>query len=260
MKQDPTAYWSQHTGAFTGVLERKPPTNYRGGMAPSNLALHHPAGPLLEEYSTEGCPVDCGNDWSRDNIKAAINFGNHPMEESAVDQFRRETLDKEKRGLVELVDIDELFNRPDSTFPTNLKSSPLSAVLHKSRGWRAILDLSWMLEWSGGNIPSVNEKSTKLSPNGSIDQLGHVLQRLIYDMATAPDGKKVYAVKWDVKDGFWQMVCQSGAEWNFCYVLPEENGVARTLVKPKSLQMQTRRRRSESSCARAQYSSRSLLE
>ena len=237
LQQDPPEYWTQHTGAFTDNMERTPPTGYRGGMAPSNLALHHPAGPLLKEYSTTGCPVDCGTNWSRENIKAAIEFGNHPMEETAVQQFWDETLDKAKRGLVELIDIEELLQRPDSTFPTNLKSSPLSAVVHKSRGWRAILDLSWMLEWEGGKVPSVNEKSTKISPNGSIDQLGHVLQRLIYAMATAPDGKKVYAAKWDVKDGFWQMVCQLGAEWNFCYVLPEKDGVARTLVKPKSLQM-----------------------
>ena len=69
-----------------------------------------------------------------------------------------------------------------------------------------------------------------------MDQIGHVLQRLIHAVATAPDGKKIYFAKWDVKDGFWQMVAQSGAEWNFCYVLIAPDG-KKKIIKPSSLQM-----------------------
>ena len=56
-------------------------------------------------------------------------------------------------------------------------------------------------------------------------------------MATAPEGKKVYMAKWDVKDGFWQMVSQRGSEWNFCHILPQEAGKPVKIIKPKSLQM-----------------------
>ena len=56
-------------------------------------------------------------------------------------------------------------------------------------------------------------------------------------MATAPEGKKIYAAKWDVKDGFGRMSCEKGAEWNFAYVLPQEEGKPPKLVIPTSLQM-----------------------
>jgi hypothetical protein len=43
--------------------------------------------------------------------------------------------------------------------------------------------------------------------------------------------------KWDIKDGFWRMDCTAGEEWNFAYVLPQEDGKPVTLVVPTSLQM-----------------------
>ncbi len=43
--------------------------------------------------------------------------------------------------------------------------------------------------------------------------------------------------KWDIKDGFWRMECAAGEEWNFTYVLPQEEGEPLTLVVPTSLHM-----------------------
>jgi hypothetical protein len=43
--------------------------------------------------------------------------------------------------------------------------------------------------------------------------------------------------KWDIKDGFCRMDCVEGEEWNFAYVLPQEEGKPITLVVPMSLQM-----------------------
>jgi hypothetical protein len=43
--------------------------------------------------------------------------------------------------------------------------------------------------------------------------------------------------KWDIKDGFWCMDCEEGEEYNFAYVLPQEEGIPITLVVPTSLQM-----------------------
>ena len=64
-------------------------------------------------------------------------------------QFHDEALEKQKCGLVEIIDWEALKALPDGQFPEALKSSPLSTVPHKSRGWRAILDLSWVLQWGG---------------------------------------------------------------------------------------------------------------
>jgi len=43
--------------------------------------------------------------------------------------------------------------------------------------------------------------------------------------------------KCDIKDGFWQMVCEEGEEWNVAYVLPQSEGEPVKLVIPTSLQM-----------------------
>lgn len=43
--------------------------------------------------------------------------------------------------------------------------------------------------------------------------------------------------KWDIKDGFWRLDCEAGQEWNFAYVIPQEDGKPVKLVIPTSLQM-----------------------
>ena len=50
-------------------------TNFVGLMRPRDAALDHPAGPKLLEYATKGCPVDCGPDWTREQIEHAIKEG-----------------------------------------------------------------------------------------------------------------------------------------------------------------------------------------
>ena len=41
----------------------------------------------------------------------------------------------------------------------------------------------------------------------------------------------------DIKDGFWRMIYEEEAEWNFCYVLPALPGSEPKIVVPTSLQM-----------------------
>ena len=43
--------------------------------------------------------------------------------------------------------------------------------------------------------------------------------------------------KWDIKDGFWRMDCEGREEWNFAYVLPQEEGKLVQIVLPTLLQM-----------------------
>jgi hypothetical protein len=43
--------------------------------------------------------------------------------------------------------------------------------------------------------------------------------------------------KWDIKNGFWRMDCENGEEWNFAYVLPQEEGKLVQIVVPTLLQM-----------------------
>jgi len=208
-------------------------------MRPKGLALEHPAADILLRYAMGGCPVNAGRPWTRQEMAAAIERGPHvsAMVPDAMDQLNSEVEDKVKKGQVKLVLWDDIKHNP----PRELKVSPIAMIPHKSRKYRAILDLSFECRLkSGGVIPSVNSSTTKTAPHGAINQMGHSLMRIIHAFAEAdrtyPDAK-IFSAKWDIKDGFWRLVCEEGEEWNFAYVLPQEEGKPIKLVVPTALQM-----------------------
>ena len=51
------------------------PNNFIGLMRPKGDALNHPASENLLQYATQGCPVDCGRDWTIEELEAAIKKG-----------------------------------------------------------------------------------------------------------------------------------------------------------------------------------------
>ena len=74
----------------------------------------------------------------------------------------------------------------------------------------------------------MNENSKKKSPVGAIDQIGHVVLRLIHIFAEAPDGAKIFQSKWDIKDGFWRLDCKEVEEWNFSCLTTEARHANKT--------------------------------
>ena len=40
--------------------------------------LQHPAANLLLQYAVEGCPVDCKDNWTLEQLEKAIKRGAHP--------------------------------------------------------------------------------------------------------------------------------------------------------------------------------------
>ena len=110
-------------------------------------------------------------------------------------------------------------------------------IPHKSRKFRAILDLSYTIKLMERRIEAVNDTTTKTAPQGAMDQMGHVLDRIIYAFAEAEEDDIIFQGKTDVKDGFWRCVAEDGHEWNFAYVLPQKEGEPVRLVIPTSLQM-----------------------
>ena len=208
-------------------------------MCPAGAALLHPAAPLLVEYSTKGCPVDTGLPWTKQQIVAAIRRGPHvsALAPDAMLQFDAEIAEKVAAGQARLVSWDSIQDSP----PTLLKISPIAMVPHKSRAYRAILDLLFNVRLPDGtSAPSVNATTIKTAPKGSVDQLGHALNRLIHAFANTPSEAPIYMAKWDIKDGFWRLNCEEGQEWNFAYVQPSSHHATPTnptLVIPTSLQM-----------------------
>ena len=211
---------------------------YVGLMRPKGKALKHPAAAELLQYATEGCPVDCGPNWSKERIVAAIAMGpsksaQHP-EAAAV--CREEALEKVKEGHCRLIDWDDIKDNP----PPNLKISPIAAIPHKSRAYRMILNLAYQIKLNTTKLNSVNETTNKLlAPQHAMFELGNVIPRLIWSMAHAPDnGVPLLFTKIDLKDGYWRMVVNEDNAWNFAYVLPKLKPTDKTqLVIPDALQM-----------------------
>jgi hypothetical protein len=179
-----------------------------------------------------------GDTWTQELIEAAIKKGAHPsaLDPEASRQLRDETLEKVNQGYARLVYWDDIKNNP----PPNLKISPIAAIPHKSRKWRMILDLSHGVTLRNVKHPSVNEATNPtVAPKHSMAELGNVLPRIIYAVATAPDSQgPVLFSKIDIKDGYWRMVVPQDDEWHFAYVLPTDNpDDPIQLVIPSCLQM-----------------------
>ena len=209
---------------------------FRGLMAPTGVALSHPAAKLLTRYATKGCPADCGEDWTIEQMEAAIRRGPHPSayNDGAAEQLREETEEKVTQGYAKVVRWSELKDNP----PTKLKISPVAMIPHKSRKYRCILDLSFELRYMGQLLTSVNDATTKQAPQEAMGELGTVLERLIDAVAHAnPQDGDIRFSKLDIKDGFWRMNVEEGAEWNFAYVLPGGDPADPELVIPQALQM-----------------------
>ena len=83
----------------------------------------------------------------------------------------------------------------------------------------------------------MNESSKETAPKGAIDQLGFSLIRINHAFVQARMDAKIFMAKWDIKDGFWWLDCELGEEYNFVYVLPQEENKPIKLVIPTSLQM-----------------------
>jgi hypothetical protein len=127
---------------------------------------------------------------------------------------------KVKAGQAKLVFWEDIKHNPPSQF----KISPIAAIPHKSKVFQFILDLSFHLQLQNdGFLNFVNDATLKLAPQGALDQLGHAMSRIIQAFAKAEEDAKIFMAEWDIKDGFWRMDCKEGEEYNFAYLLPQDN-------------------------------------
>jgi len=175
---------------------------FRGRMRPDPGISHHPAFDMLMQYAMEGCPVDCGEPWTREHLEAAVERGPHMLATlpEAAAALQNEAMEKVDQGFAKIYNWDDIKGNPHP----NLKISPLVAVPHKSPLFRAILDLSYCLRLHGIYLPSVNEATLPLSDHKAMEQMGNVLKRLITTVAgTKQSHGPIVFAKWDIKDGFW---------------------------------------------------------
>ena len=221
-------------------------TPAKGQMFPGLIAQDHPAGSMLKTWGTHGCKVDIEKDWTAKQLDEAVAYGAHPSARTpaAAQALRKESFEKQAQGKVTMEPWSVLRKCLFAEDNTTCKISPCAAIPHKSRLFRLLLDLSDKGQRRKGMEvkPSVNELTTEATaPAHSMSQLGQVLPRVIYHMATWPtsDGP-VHMAKLDIKDGFWRVAVESSGELAFCYVLPPDPNMPDTdpiIVIPQALQM-----------------------
>ena len=209
-------------------------------MNPQTNAMNHPATDLLQHYADNGCPVDCGKDWSREHIETLLQKGPHKSSTSqeAVDAFNTELKEKIRNGYSKVVRYGDI----KKNLPKKLKISPVAMIPHKSRSFRTILDLSFQLRLKGIIQDSVNSATKRMAPAESMVQLGQCMQRIVALLADNYDPKNPFVFsKLDIKDGFWRMSVNEDDAWNFCYVLPTVESPTNIddilIVVPSCLQM-----------------------
>ena len=219
-------------------------------MSPQALAKRLlPAGlyETLMGFATEGCPADCGPDWSEEVLQAALDLGPHPsaLLPENVGLVWEDATYQSDAGFVRIVSQSTLL----ASLWTRLKLSRVAVVPQENRRGRTILDLSAGVELAakrmGGSRkkrkrrhPSVNETTTPAEDQGPVKALGSALPSILRFMYETDPEWQINWNKIDLSDGFWRMVVEAGEEYNFAYQLPRRPGDMETYyVIPAALQM-----------------------
>ena len=141
------SFWTTHSS--TAILPTKDqwPKIYLNEMCPTEIATSHPAGALLAEWVTMGCPTKTGRLWTKEELCEAVERGPHQsaLSPEALAHFAAESAEKIKAGQAKLVLWDDIKDNP----PTQLK---MAAIPHKSKAFRSILDLSFWLHLKYGGF------------------------------------------------------------------------------------------------------------
>ena len=111
------------------------PPLFIGLMYPHKHVLEHPVAPLLQTWETTGCPVNCGTNWSTDEIMAAIQCRVHPsahVPPEAAAACCNKALACVVDGCCHIVDWETIQHNHSK----NIKVSPITPIPHKSRAYR----------------------------------------------------------------------------------------------------------------------------
>ena len=116
------------------------------------------------------------------------------------------------KGRAQVVSWDDTKDNP----PGDLKIPNIVMVLNKSRKFRAILNLSYTIKLMKHRIEYINDTNTKT---------------VKIKMESYVQSKKMY------NNGLWRCVAEEGQEWNFTYVVPQEEGEISKVVVTTSPQI-----------------------
>jgi hypothetical protein len=218
-------------------------------MSPSTCVHFHPFTETLREWE-DGVPVDCGEDWTLDQIEAAIAHGPHQLAltPESLELIEEDVAYQVRASYAEVVNWTWLKDN----LPAKLKISPSAVVPQANRRGHMILDLSFPVlrqnrqrgrkQQRGCEAhdilkESVNDTTVHLAPDAPVKELGNVLKRLLRFMQEMPTEEHIQLSKIDLADGYWRMIVEETSPWNFAYVLPGPPGELVKIVIPSALQM-----------------------
>ncbi len=153
LRQPILSQWERHNGATIlpeGHWNNQDKILAVTEMAPQGLALKHKVADLLLDWEQFGCPTQTGHDWTLEEIQAAIYCGprKSALEPDAIAHYKEEVRDKVAKGQACMVLWDDSKHNP----PCQLKVLQVAAIPHKSRAYRSILDLSFVLRLKDGGV------------------------------------------------------------------------------------------------------------
>ena len=138
-EQGPQSYWSTHKGKSVFPAELPPPGKHRNNMCLSGLEVHHPTYETLLKYATGGCPIKTGRYWNKEEIHVAVIRVPHEsaLADDTIAHFTAEAKGKVASKRASLV----LYYDIKGNIPKQMKVSPISAIPHKLKAFRLILDI-----------------------------------------------------------------------------------------------------------------------
>ena len=100
------------------------------------------------------------------------------LAKKALRQLRQETVDKIMHKYARVVKWGDIKDK----IPKKLKISPVAMIPQKSKLYRCILDISFIIFNKGVKLESVNYKTKKMAQPEAMAQLGLVIKWMIHKM------------------------------------------------------------------------------
>ena len=139
--------------------------------------LLHPTGKLLARYANKGFSVHWTSNWTVPQTIAPLNWVHNVSEKTkiAVATLKQEMLEKLKYGFTTVLKWKAI----SKNIQTNLKISSVEAIPHKIHPFQFIIGLSFGIDMNVIKQLSVNESTTRLSPQESTNNPGNFLPHII---------------------------------------------------------------------------------
>jgi hypothetical protein len=176
----------QLTPSEAGISKGKPMSL----MQPQPLSKVHLFAPTLHKWQ-HGIKVNCGPDWSWENVEVVVARGPHPTASTpeAISLFKEDIAYQVKAGFCNVM----LWEDIRKLRPCNIKILPVMVVPQVGRRGHIIIYLLFPVYQKVNGIvtavqASINDTTVLNAPSTPVREIGKVLPRLLHYMRDMPAG------------------------------------------------------------------------